>query len=238
MSDALDEDTVRQRPRSQRQHSPRRKPWHVDYLHMRELLRGLAAASGYARGRLLDVGCGSRPYERWLQGVEQYVGLDVSSGSGAPNVGGLAFQLPFAPASFDTVLCTQTLEHVEAPHLAVQEMARVMRPGAYLILTAPQTWRLHEQPYDFYRYTRFGLQHLLEQSGLEVIRIVAQGGVWATVGQIINNTIHHRLRPHVPLYGAYLLYLLNNIVFGELDRLWLDYDETINYLAIARKGSA
>ena len=226
---------MQQRPHSARQRSPLRKPWHVDYLHMRELVHDIIASSGYARGRLLDVGCGNRPYQPWLPDVAEYIGIDLNHQTGNPTLSALAHALPFTANSFDTVFSTQTLEHVESPHLAVAEMARVLRPEGYLILTVPQTWRLHEQPYDFYRYTRFGIQHLLEQSGLRVVNIKAEGGVWATVGQIVNNAIHQRLRPHLPLYITYLIYLTNNMLFGLLDCIWLDTDETINYLAIARK---
>jgi SAM-dependent methyltransferase len=226
---------LQQRPHSVRQRSPLRKPWHIDYLVMRELVSDIIASSSYARGRLLDVGSGNQPYERWLGGVTEYVGIDINHQTSCPVVSGLAYALPFAANSFDTVFSTQTLEHVEDPHLAVAEMARVLRPGGYLILTAPQTWRLHEKPYDFYRYTRFGLQHLLERSGLHVVRIKAQGGVWATIGQTINNAIHRRLGPHLPIYAIYLIYLASNIVFSQLDRLWVDTDETLNYLVIGSK---
>ncbi len=228
--------TNQQRQRGSRHASPRRNPWHSDYLHQRELLRGIARVGGvYARGRLLDVGCGQRPYAAWLPAIEQYVGIDITPQSGTPNICGLAFALPFGDHSFDTVLCTQTLEHVEEPQLAIAEMARVLRPSGFLILSAPQTWRLHEQPYDFYRYTRYGLRYMLEQSGLEMIEITPQGGMWATVGQIINNAIQQRLRRYMPIYGMYMLYLINNLVFGALDRVWVDYDETVNYLAVARQ---
>ncbi len=224
-----------ERPRSVRQQSPLRHPWHVDYLHMRELLHGVAGAAEYARGRLLDVGSGSRPYAPWLQHVVHYVGIDVVPRGDGLNVSGLAYPLPFAAESFDSVLCTQTLEHVQSPERAVAEIARVLRPGGHLILTAPQTWRLHEQPYDFFRFTRHGLRHLLEASGLRVVRIEAQGGVWATVGQIVNNAVHEKLRGRLPRYAVYLIYLANNLLFGALDRRWIDLDETINYLAIACK---
>jgi SAM-dependent methyltransferase len=139
------------------------------------------------------------------------------------------------------VLSTQTLEHVEQPQRAVAEMARVLRPGGHLILSAPQTWRVHEQPYDFFRYTRFGLRHLLTSSGLDVLSVVPQGGVWHTVGQIVNNAVHRRIRPYVPLYAMYLIYLANNMIFDALERAWPDFDEAINHVAVARKpvlGSA
>jgi SAM-dependent methyltransferase len=226
---------MQHRPRSARQRSPLRKPWHVDYLHMRELVHDIVASSGYARGRLLDVGCGNRPYQPWLRGVTEYVGIDVNYKTGSPTVSAVACALSFADASFDTVFSTQTLEHVEAPHLVVAEMARVLRPGGYLIVTAPQTWRLHEKPYDFYRYTPFGLRYLLEHNGLRVVHMKAQGGVWATVGQILNNAIHQQVPRRIPVYAAYLIYLASNMLFGLLDRAWVDTDETTNHLTIAQK---
>jgi SAM-dependent methyltransferase len=226
---------MQQRPVSARQRSSLRKPWHVDYLHMQDLIRDITASSDYARGRLLDVGCGNRPYEPLLLGVAEYVGIDVNHQTGRPTVSGFAYALPFAANSFDTVFSTQTLEHVEEPHLAVTEMARVLRSGGYLILTAPQTWRLHEKPYDFFRYTRFGLQHLMEHNGLRVVRLLPQGGAWATVGQIINNAVHQLVPRRLPVYAAYMIYLISNMLFGLLDRVWVDTDETINYLVIARK---
>lgn len=228
---------MQQRPVSIRQRSSSRRPWHIDYLHMRDLVRDIAGSSSYAQGRLLDVGCGNRPYESALREVTTYIGIDVNHQTGLPTVSGLAYALPFANDSFDTVFSTQTLEHVEEPQRAVAEMARVLRPGGYLILTAPQTWRLHEQPYDFFRYTRFGLQYLVEQPGLRLVQLHAQGGVWATVGQIINNAIHKRFAWQLPIYARYMIFLINNLVFGTLDRVWVDTDETINYMVIAQKAA-
>jgi SAM-dependent methyltransferase len=224
-----------QRVHGGRHSSPLRKPWHVDYLHQRDLTQAImCAASQYVRGRMLDVGCGRRPYAPWLHGASAYVGFDVPQ-AGDPSVCGLAYDLPFMDQSFDTVISTQTLEHIEEPQRAVAEMARVLRPGGYMILTVPQTWRLHEKPYDFYRYTRYGLRYMIEHAQLEVIEVVPQGGVWITVGQTINNAIHRTIQPHIPLYATYLLYLFSNMWFGSLDRWWVDTDETLNYLAVARR---
>jgi SAM-dependent methyltransferase len=226
---------MERRPVSVRQRSSLRKPWHVDYLHMCDLVHDIGNSSNYARGRLLDVGCGNRPYEPLLPGVAEYVGIDVNHLTGRPTISGLAYALPFADSSFDTVFSTQTLEHVEEPHIAITEMSRVLRPGGYLILTAPQSWRLHEKPYDFFRYTRFGLQYLMRHNGLRIVRLLPQGGVWGTVGQIVNNAVHQHVPRRIPVYAAYIIYLISNLLFGLLDRIWVDTDETINYLVIAQK---
>lgn len=213
--------------------SPLRRPWHIDALIQRRLLRDVAGQRDRLRGRLLDVGCGRRPYARWLDAATDYVGLDMTPAPGGPDVCATAWRLPFADRSFDAVLSTQTIEHVAEPAEAVAEMARVLRPGGSLVLSAPQTWRLHEAPHDYFRFTRYGLAALVERAGLELLEIRHQGGVWMTVGQTINNAIH--ARGAAPVYARYLAYLASNAVFGALDMLWHDPAETLNYLVVAQK---
>jgi hypothetical protein len=70
---------------------------------------------------------------------------------------------------------------------------------------------------------------------LRVVHLLPQGGVWATVGQIVNNAVHQLVPRRLPVYVAYLIYLISNLLFGLLDRVWVDTDETINYMVIARK---
>lgn len=219
-----------------RQRTPLRRPWHSEFLHMQMLVHDIAQASGYLHGRLLDVGCGRRPYAVLFTDVESYIGFDAIAQPGGADATGLATALPFADAQFDSILCTQTLEHVDDPQQALVEMARVLRPGGYLVLTAPQAWRIHEQPHDFFRYTRYGLTALAERAGLEVKQLKAQGGVWATIAQIINNAIHVRFAGRMHRFLLYGLYLSNNLLFGWLDTVWRDDDETTNYMMIAQKA--
>ncbi len=218
-----------------RQQLPFRSPWNADYLHIQTLLRDIAAHSPYVQGRTLDVGCGNKPYQTLFHEVEHYVGIDIDTNSSKADLSGLAYALPFANESFDTIFSTQTLEHLEFPQLAIMEMARVLRSGGYFLLTAPQTWRIHEEPYDFYRFTRFGLQHLLEQSGLHVLKIIPQGGVWTTVCQIINNALHKRFQPYLPRYFLYIPYFFNNLLSAFLDYVWFDSGDTVNYFVLAQK---
>ena len=123
-------------------------------------------------GRLLDVGCGSKPYEK-LFNVEVYVGLDIDSegarerGIADHFYGGRSF--PFADNLFDSVLCSQVLEHVFNPGEFLQEINRVLKPNGRLLLTVPFVWDEHEQPYDYARYSSFGLRSLLECHGFKII---------------------------------------------------------------------
>jgi SAM-dependent methyltransferase len=92
-------------------------------------------------------------------------------------------RLPFDDASFDTVVCTQVLEHAAKPWILFAEMTRILRADGVLILTIPFSYRLHSEPYDFYRYTHHGLRALAEQNELEVVKLFPRGGFWTVIGQ-------------------------------------------------------
>src|SRR5207302_8350604 len=85
-------------------------------------------------------------------------------------------QLPMASELFDTILCTQVLEHVPNPQLVLAEFVRVLKPGGRLFLTVPQSWEIHEAPRDYFRFTRYGLDVLFQSAGLDVVTINPRGG--------------------------------------------------------------
>lgn len=140
-------------------------------------------------GRLLDVGCGSKPY-RSLFAVDAYIGLDIDSeitrerGISDYYYDGNIF--PFADATFDALLCNQVLEHVFNPEQFLAEIVRVLKPGGKLLLTVPFVWDEHEQPYDYARYSSFGLHALLEKQGLKVIQHRKLGADASILFQLTN----------------------------------------------------
>lgn len=137
------------------------------------LSEAMADLAPQLSGRLLDVGCGTKPY-RPLFKVTEYVGLDIDSESTRKR--GVADYLydggkfPFADESFDSILCNQVLEHVFNPDEFLGEINRVLKPGGRLLLTVPFVWDEHEQPYDYARYSSFGLRALLEKQGLQILQ--------------------------------------------------------------------
>jgi SAM-dependent methyltransferase len=137
----------------------------------RGLWLGLAEFFPGLQGRVLDVGCGQRPYEA-LVPAREYVGVDIDSELTRRLARADVFYdgkvLPFADASFDAVLCSQVLEHVFTPAEFLTEIRRVLRPGGVLLLATPFVWDEHEQPHDFGRYSSFGLRALLERNGFVV----------------------------------------------------------------------
>ncbi len=113
--------------------------------------------------------------------MTEYVGVDRRGPLSYVDVEGDALSLPFADASFDSLMSTQVLEHVLDPRLALVNMARVLKPGGRIVLTAPGTWPAHEVPYDFTRFTRWGLETMFEAAGFVDVKVSPQGGTWATM---------------------------------------------------------
>jgi SAM-dependent methyltransferase len=163
-------------------------------LQWSQLERVLRALAPRARGRLLDVGCGDKPYEAWFRPyVRSYFGIEhattfgatAAGGRGGPDVVYGGGRLPFRDGAFDTVLSVQVLEHTPAPEALIAEMTRVMAPDG--ILSAPFQFKLHEEPHDYFRYSPHGLRALCEAAGLEVLETLPQGSLWTVLGQKLNS---------------------------------------------------
>jgi ubiquinone/menaquinone biosynthesis C-methylase UbiE len=142
------------------------------------------AAGRYARGRLIDVGCGSKPWARlFAPHVDEHVGVDrvESERDGAAvDIVATAYEVPLPDGDADTVLLSAVLEHLERPDEGLVECHRLLKPGGHLIVTAPFFFHIHEQPHDFFRFSPFGLRYLLESAGFEVVEIVPLAGAWTT----------------------------------------------------------
>jgi len=156
-----------------------------------------------ARGRLLDVGCGNKPYVDFFRPyVSEYVGIENEATFEMTSAGGDAIRpdfmydgvkLPFPDRSFDTVLSVQVLEHTPTPGRLTCEMSRVLTDDGLLILVAPFQFRLHEQPHDYFRFSSHGLRHLCEEAGLEVLETRPQGGMWSVIGHKLNSYLAFRI---------------------------------------------
>lgn len=139
------------------------------YLSRRGLHDAIARHAHALSGALLDLGCGKKPYRNLID-VREYVGMDVPvSGhlqeEKCPDVYYDGKAVPFKDGSFDSALCSEVLEHVFQIDAVLSELWRVLRPGATLVITVPFCWDQHEIPYDFARYTEWGIRHLLERHG-------------------------------------------------------------------------
>lgn len=165
-------------------HSFRTHNWLIHQIHDAALMEVL---NRYAKGVLLDIGCGEKPYRNLTDElVSSHFGLDHPGSFHnitEIDIFANAYATGFASNSIDTVLCTFVLEHLEDPQNAIKEIYRILRPGGYLILSVPLYWHLHEEPRDFYRYTKYGLMHLFTTTGFEIVEIKPLAGFIVTFGK-------------------------------------------------------
>jgi len=138
--------------------------------------------------RVLDIGAGEAPY-RELFGEQNYVTLDRADTphSGGVDIHGDAGSIPVEDESFDAVLCTQVLEHVPQPLGALREFRRVLGSEGVLIATVPFLWEEHETPFDYYRYTRYGIEHLVRSAGFAGVEVSPRNDCFTTLAQLLRN---------------------------------------------------
>ncbi len=198
-------------------------------LYVSWLTASLRDVAPRAHGVMLDVGCGDRrfeplftPYVKSYTGVEHevvFASTDSSKRTNKPDVLYDGQHLPFDAGAFDTVISTEVLEHTPDPAGLVAEMARVLKPGGTVILTTPFAFRLHEEPYDYFRFTPHGLTSLLERAGLRVVEVRAFGGVFAVVGHTLNSYLAFQVGRLQGL-GRMLGKMGHEGAKGERVRLW------------------
>lgn len=185
-----------------------------------------------AGARVLDAGAGEAQYERLFSGA-RYVAVDLGIGDPAWDYRRLdavadLTALPFPGGVFDAAVNIVTLEHLARPGAALQEIGRVLRRGARLLVVAPLEWEVHQAPHDYYRYTRFGLEHLLAEAGFLVEEMTPAGGLFRLIARRLFNAA--QMAPWLlPLAGPPALAL------PLLDFLDRRRDFTLGYRCIARK---
>ncbi len=164
------------------------------FITRRGLSKEIARCARVMRGgQLLDIGCGTMPY-RSLFAVDHYWGVEIwKRGLPLPRHSDVIYdgsRLPFKSSSLDHVLLSEVLEHVFEPRLLLAELRRVLRPGGFVLLTVPFLWDEHEQPYDYGRYSSFGLRYLLEQHGFEICYLGKNGTYLTALAQMLSSYIY------------------------------------------------
>lgn len=222
----------------------------VSLLHPHKIARqgildALMQARKYAHGRLLDIGCGDKQYEFIFRGcVTEYIGIDlppnisVYNGEKKADAFCSALALPFEDNSFDTVLSTQTLEHVPEPQKMLSEAFRVLKKDGHFILTAPMTWGLHEIPYDYYRYTKYGLQYMTEKCGFKILFIQPTCGKFGVIGQKMSGLIYY----FGGISSSLFIQALKRVLCAAIQAIALFIDkfdkeksDTLDYFLVAKK---
>ena len=160
--------------------------------------------------RVLDVGCGVKPYAPFFAGAAAYVGVDVAANPAA-DMEGTVEQLPVEDASYDVVLCTQVLEHVDDPARAVRELRRVTAPGGRVLASTHGVQVYHPNPQDLWRWTHAGLERLFrDNADWEDVTVTPAAGTAACVGMLLGIYLDLAARrARVAPAGRALVSLLN-----------------------------
>ena len=177
-------------------------------------------------GEFLDFGCGSTPYKSCFPLSQSYIGLEYdrklddgkyySDGTNYYYDGAL---IPFADNSFDAIVSFQVLEHIKDLHTSLCELKRVSRPGAVFLFTVPLLWPEHETPFDFRRFTRWGITDIFDAAGLEVSDVVPLGSIYDVIFSFILDYINHHPSPLTKVLCKFIVPILNtaSIVLNFLD---------------------
>lgn len=169
------------------------------------------AIRDHAHGNLLDLGCGKAPLLGYYAGFVDSATLVDWGNSPHENslldlVADLNQPLPLGDESYDTVILSDVLEHIAEPQALLSEISRILRSdGGVLLLNVPFYCPIHEEPFDFYRFTRFSLARMCDAVGLEVLDISPMGGVPEILTDIIS-----KLLQQLPLFGRVLAALVQS----------------------------
>lgn len=215
------------------------------YFRVEEFIKGAALQADQTGIKVLDIGSQDAPFRKYFSRAE-YLTQDVSQNSrnSVDYIGDINEGLPAIPdSSFDYLICTQVLEHLKRPHVAFGEFRRILKPGGKLFLTTHLCFEEHMVPYDYFRFTQYGLKSLGEDSGLTLVHIRPHGGIFHLLAVILA-TLPVRLfmrRDSLLYYVYFALFavpiFLMNVVFYILDFLDQDKSMTLNYECIYEKGS-
>ncbi len=142
-------------------------------------------AGQYIKGRVLDLGAGKSKYKSLLpQTISEYVAFDTVKRENIDVVGDI-LNLPFPDESFDTVICTQVLEHTKNPWLAAQQMHRILKPGGICVTTAPFFCPYHKDPGDYFRYTKDGLAEIFSSNGFKILENDGYGKMFSVLAAFV-----------------------------------------------------
>ncbi len=207
------------------------------------LHRRLLSWQDYVQGIVLDIG-GEKDSLVAFQfgrqrGVEACIFLNIRSAK-RPDVVSDGGHIPFATGTIDTVVCLETLEHVDDPLQVTRELARVLHPSGVLFLSVPFLYRLHDAPNDFWRFTQYQVERMLRQAGLEIVHMEHLGLVLTVLCDITKQAISG-IRWAALRWTLGLFFLPASALAINLENLWKSRHShavasfTTGYLVMARK---
>jgi SAM-dependent methyltransferase len=191
--------------------------------------------------KMLDAGAGPCPYKHFFKHCN-YEATDFTNHYRLMDFVCTLDKIPKKPNTYDVILSTEVLEHVEYPQKVINEFYRILKPKGKLFLTVPQGWMMHQKPYNYYYFTYFGLESLLKNSGFRKFTITPKGGYfWHLADTIKFNSILEQFKNNKLLYYSLKIFefpftqILIPFVLFHLDKIDKVRDWTIGYTVVAEK---
>ena len=190
------------------------------YLIRQGILKKIIPLSKKLTGNILDFGCGSKPYLQYFSHAQKYTGLDIhKSGHLHEDEQIDVFYdgktIPFEDNHFDAVFSSEVFEHIFNLPEVLPEIHRVLKPGGKLLFTCPFAWPEHEVPYDYARYSSYGIKYLIEQQGFKVLEQHKTGHFFEVIMQYLIFYIFCLLpkKPSFLYYFFHQLFILPFLLF-------------------------
>lgn len=147
------------------------------------------------KGKLLDFGCGRKPYKNLFVNINEYIGLDMEQTGHNHSLSEVDVfydgkKIPFEDESFDAIFSGEVFEHIFNLEEMLEELHRVLKKEGKMLITIPFMWGEHEQPYDYARYTSFAIRHLLEKKGFQILNLQKAGRASETILQLYTAYLH------------------------------------------------
>jgi len=189
------------------------------------LTRHLPRVADRQKGILLDLGCGQQPYQSIYKGLFKQVVTGDSELRSRINARLSSVALPFRDNSFDVVLISEVIEHIDEVSLTLSEISRILRPGGHLFITWPFMWPLHELPRDYTRFTEYGMERLLANSGLQIENLERRGDLLCLSLSIFEHLTFNGMESlaRLPIMGSILFRPAQIMVTKAVRKLWNAY---------------
>lgn len=175
----------------------------------------------YINGNLIDIGCGYSPYKSLLlKNVSKYEGMDlVHYNEDVTHIGDILNKNPFHENQFDCGISFEVLEHIPNSDEFIKQIYKIIKPDGYFIISVPHLSRLHEEPLDFYRFTKYGLIEIFTRNGFEIVEIEPKGSLFSFLGHQISILFVPTFW-QIPILKYVVLFL--NYLLITLPCFWID----------------
>ena len=214
------------------------------YIIRKGLYDGLRPKALLLSGKLLDFGCGSKPYLQLFKNVSEYIGLDMENEGHSHKREQIDVYydgkiIPFENEHFDSIFSSEVFEHIFDLEPILVELNRVLKKDGRILISVPFAWNEHEIPVDFGRYTSFGLEHVMKKAGFEVIESKKAGHFASVIAQYTSLYVYELTRTKNKFLNLFISIILINpiTIIGLILSSLMPRNRTLyfNNILLARK---